>query len=221
MGIGLGTAMLIGGGISGLTGFLGARKAAKGMGRLARAMAEQTRFARNVYNREMQRAQPFRDILDPRVKSFLEDPRLLTGSPLYDAYITPLSEGFNVARNQIMERLPRGGALLKALADTYTGEATSRANILGGLYDRYENIAQGIAAGKPELGTQASYIGIKGLSPLLNTYTQMYDAGTQQLGAAGYMLGRALYENYLKGTPAPSLPEVPDYVSMFRNQFGG
>ncbi len=221
MALGLGTAMLIGSGISGLTGYMGMRKAAKGSKRIARAIMESARmakqtadeqlgFMKDIYTRERQREEPFRQLLDSRILDYLKDPTLLTGSPLYRAYLEPMAQSFTTARNELMERLPKGGALFSTLGQLYRDEALARGGILGNLYNKYEDIGLNLSTQsvKPGLqtgiaGIQASTIPLRGAGILGQTvmpfYSNMMNIGLEQIGAAGTMLGRALYENFLKG----------------------
>ena len=56
---------------------------------------------------------------------------------MYAANISPLMQQFNVARDELEERSPRGGALTSALANLYGEEgARARSGVMADLYNR-------------------------------------------------------------------------------------
>lgn len=192
-----GTAMLIASGIGGVTGLLGAKSGAGGMKKMARALAAQTAFAREVYNKQERIAQPFRDTLYPMIQNYLRDPSSITSGPMYAANISPLMQQFNVARDELEERSPRGGALTSALANLYGEGARARSGVMADLYNRYEQAGLGLAQGNPQLGMQAAQIGAQGATSMMPSYQGVYSSGMQNVGAAGYGLGSSLYDYYM------------------------
>ena len=196
------TAALIGGGTSlaaGYMGYKGAQKGASGMEDMAEVMWAQLQEQKRIAAKQEKISHPFRDILYPQIKKYLRNPSSITRGPLYGAYISPLAQQFNVARNELEERSPRGGALTSALANLYQEGGRARAGVMADLYNNYSNIGLDIGRFNTQPGMMAAQSGMNAASSMMPSYSNLYSAGMQNVGAAGYGLGSTLYDYYMGG----------------------
>lgn len=145
-----------------------------------------------IAERQLNEAQPIKNALLGRSAQFLGGGGDLYGTPSFQALKSATDTQFNTARNNIMSRLPQGGALLESLADLEGQKASSLSQGYGNLYENELSRAFALGTGQAPVAMNAlgQAAGISG--QIANAQSQQQAAMTQGLGyAAGSYLGSA------------------------------